>query len=334
MFYDSLPGAWGRLLLDKKLQKSGIAYGELSPLSRLSLVGSNSFGALEYEPAEAGCSEDGQLSVHLDDLACDADALLEGHPCRMLDGLAELSGAAGGAQPKIAALVSDDKRKIVHGKLSTLDGFSPWLIKLSNRTDRRESGLQEYVCSVLARKAGIVMPETHLFPSKLGCGHFGVKRFDRTGKGKVHIHSACGLLHADNGLQSLDYAALLKLTQVLTKNYQDVEQMVRLMIFNVKAGNKDDHSKNFSFMLDESNKWKLAPAYDLTKSGGINGGQTAMVNGKGVNITDDDLLAEALRIGVSARKTREMIEEVSSCLAEYDAVMKEAERTVSAEVQG
>ena len=249
----------------------------------------------------------------------------------MLDELAELSGAAGGAQPKIAALVSDDKRKIVHGKLSTLDGFSPWLIKLSNRTDRRESGLQEYVCSVLARKAGIVMPETHLFPSKLGCGHFGVKRFDRTGKGKVHIHSACGLLHADNGLRSLDYAALLKLTLVLTKNYQDVEQMVRLMIFNVKVGNKDDHSRNFSFMLDEGSKWKLAPAYDLTKSEGINGGQTAMVNGKASNITDDDLLAEALRIGVSARKTREMIEEVSSCLAEYDAVMKEAERAVSAE---
>ena len=123
---------------------------------------------------------------------------------------------------------------------------------------------------------------------------------------------------------------MLKLTLVLTKNYQDVEQMVRLMIFNVKVGNKDDHSKNFSFMLDEGSKWKLAPAYDLTKSGGINGGQTAMVNGKASNITDDDLLAEALRIGVSARKTREMIEEVSSSLAEYDAVMEEAECAVSA----
>ena len=80
------------------------------------------------------------------------------------------------------------------------------------------------------------------------------------------------------------------------------------MIFNVKAENKDDHSKNFSFMLDKKGSWKLAPAYDLTKSEGINGEQTAMVNGKGKNITDDDLIVVADEIGVSASKTKEMIQ--------------------------
>ena len=168
------------------------------------------------------------------------------------------------------------------------------------------------------------MPETHLFPSRTSCGHFGVKRFDRNGSQKIHIHSACGLLHADFRIQGLDYGGLLKLTQIFTKNYQDVEQMVRLMIFNVKAGNKDDHSSNFSFMLDEGNTWKLAPAYDLTRSCGINGGQTAMVNGKGTSITDEDLIAEAMKAGISRRKTMEMIEEVSSCLADYDKILASA----------
>ncbi len=168
------------------------------------------------------------------------------------------------------------------------------------------------------------MPETYLFPSRTSCGHFGVKRFDRNGSQKIHIHSACGLLHADFRTSSMDYGGLLKLTQILTRNYQEVAQMVRLMIFNVMAGNKDDHSRNFSFMLDEGNTWKLAPAYDLTKSGGINGQQTAMVNGKGADITDDDLNTEAMKAGISRRKTMEMIEEVSSCLADYDKILASA----------
>ena len=70
---------------------------------------------------------------------------------------------------------------------------------------------------------------------------------------------------------------------------------MRLMIFNVKAGNKDDHSKNFSFMLDKNNNWKMTPAYDLTPSQGINGEQTSMVNGKGTDITDSDLIKTAVR---------------------------------------
>ena len=106
------------------------------------------------------------------------------------------------------------------------------------------------------------MPETHLFPLKDGRGCFGVQRFDRTEKGKVHTHTACGLLHASHRVASLDYENLLKLTWILTKSYTDVIEMVRRMVFNVKSGNKDDHSKNFSFLLNEKNQWLLAPAYD------------------------------------------------------------------------
>ena len=95
------------------------------------------------------------------------------------------------------------------------------------------------------------------------------------------------------------------------------------MIFNVKSGNRDDHSKNFSFILDENKKWRLAPAYDLTKSNGINGEQTAMVNGKGINITDDDLISEAQQIGISKSKTKDMIEQVTASLADYEKLIRD-----------
>lgn len=321
IFNDSLPDGWGCLLLDRKLQKKGLSYDAIKPLDRLSLIGANPFGALEYEPTDKDFSD--EFAVHLDSLADDADAILEGNTGKMLDELLKLNGSSAGARPKITALVSENKDQIIHGGSEIPTGFSPWLIKFSNKTDRKDIGLHEYVYSLIAKNAGIIMPETYLFPSKTSYGHFGVKRFDRNSAKKIHIHSACGLLHADFRVSSLDYANLLKLTQLLTKNNQDVEQMVRLMIFNVKAGNKDDHSKNFSFMIDENKNWKLAPAYDLTKSSGINGEQTAMVNGKGIDITDDDLITEAQKIGVSATKTKEMIEQIVSSLADYDKLIKE-----------
>jgi len=321
IFNDSLPDGWGCLLLDRKLQEKGLSYDTIRSLDRLSLIGSNPFGALEYEPSDDNNSED--FSVHLDSLADDADAILEGHSGKMLDDLLKLNGSSGGARPKITALVSDDKSKIIHGSKEIPLGFSSWLIKFSNKKDRKDIGLHEYVYSLIAKKSGIIMPETHLFPSKTSYGHFGVKRFDRDGSKKIHIHSACGLLHADFRTSSLDYKNLLKLTLLLTKNKQDVEQMARLMIFNIKAENKDDHSKNFSFMLDKNNKWKLAPAYDLTKSAGINGEQTAMVNSKGTDITDNDLIEEAQSVDISPTKTKEMIEEITSSLADYEKLIKE-----------
>lgn len=321
LFNDSLPDGWGCLLLDRQLMRRNISYNEIGPIDRLRLIGKDPFGALEYEPAEEGAEE--TIKIILDSLAREADKILEGSSQEMLDELVALNGSSGGARPKITALVSDDKSKIVQNSRAVPDGFSSWIIKFSNKSDRKDLGLHEYVYSLIAKKAGIKMTETYLFPSKNSSGHFGTKRFDREGNQKIHIHSASGLLHADFRIPCLNYADLLKLTQLLTKNQRDVEQMVRLMIFNVKAGNKDDHSKNFTFLLDKLGEWRLAPAYDLTRSNGINGEQTALVNGKGRDITDDDLIKEAQRYNVSSAKTKEMIAQTEDALADYDKLMKE-----------
>lgn len=321
LFNDSLPDGWGCLLLDRQLMRRNISYNEIGPIDRLRLIGKDPFGALEYEPAEEGAEE--TIKIILDSLAREADKILEGRSQEMLDELVALNGSSGGARPKITALVSDDKSKIVQNSRAVPDGLSSWIIKFSNKRDRKDLGLHEYVYSLIAKKAGIKMTETYLFPSKNSSGHFGTKRFDREGDQKIHIHSASGLLHADFRIPCLDYASLLRLTQLLTKNQRDVEQMVRLMIFNVKAGNKDDHSKNFTFLLDKLGEWRLAPAYDLTRSNGINGEQTALVNGKGRDITDDDLIKEAQRYNVSSAKTKEMIAQTEDALADYDKLMKE-----------
>ena len=312
LFNDSLPDGWGCLLLDRKLRKRGLSYDSITPLSRLSMIGRNPMGALEYEPADEAAEEVG--NVELDSLSGEVDKILAGNDSDVLDELLKLNGSSGGARPKIVAYVSDDRQKIIHGGANPPAGFTPWIIKFSERHDKLNSGETEYRYSLAAKEAGIDMPPTHLFPSKNGGGYFGVQRFDRTPQGKVHVHTACGLLHASHRFSCLDYENLLKLTLVLTRDITQAEEMVRRMVFNVKSGNRDDHSKNFSFLLNKNFEWRLAPAYDLTPSAGINGEQTAMVNGKGRNITDDDLIAAAKVADIPASAVRSIIDTVESAL--------------------
>ena len=312
LFNDSLPDGWGCLLLDRKLRKRGLSYDSITPLSRLSMIGRNPMGALEYEPADEAAEEVG--NVELDSLSGEVDKILSGNDSDVLDELLKLNGSSGGARPKIVAYVSDDRQEIIHGGANPPAGFTPWIIKFSERHDKLNSGETEYRYSLAAKEAGIDMPPTHLFPSKNGGGYFGVQRFDRTPQGKVHVHTACGLLHASHRFSCLDYENLLKLTLVLTRDITQAEEMVRRMVFNVKSGNRDDHSKNFSFLLNKNFEWRLAPAYDLTPSAGINGEQTAMVNGKGRNITDDDLIAAAKVADIPASTVRSIINTVESAL--------------------
>lgn len=312
LFNDSLPDGWGCLLLDRKLRKYGLSYDSITPLSRLSMIGRNPMGALEYEPADEAAEEVG--NVELDSLSGEVEKILAGNDSDVLDELLKLNGSSGGARPKIVAYVSDDRQKIIHGGANPPAGFTPWIIKFSERYDKLNSGETEYCYSLAAKEAGIDMPPTHLFPSKNGGGYFGVQRFDRTPQGKVHVHTACGLLHASHRFSCLDYENLLKLTLVLTRDITQAEEMVRRMVFNVKSGNRDDHSKNFSFLLNKNFEWRLAPAYDLTPSAGINGEQTAMVNGKGRDITDDDLIAAAKVVDIPASAVRSIINTVESAL--------------------
>ena len=321
LFNDSLPDGWGCLLLDRALQKKGLSLFSITPLQRFSMIGTNAMGALEYEPITETENEFNG-DIELDSLCMEANNILDGKSSEVLEKLLTLNGSSGGARPKIVALVSNDKQKLIHGNVAK-DGYEPWIIKFQSSLDNKNIGAQEYVYSLMAKDAGIEMPETYLFPSKDCSGHFGVKRFDRINDKKVHIHTACGLLHASHRFASIDYSSLLKLTSVLTKDVREVEKMVRLMIFNVKAKNKDDHSKNFSFMLDAQNQWKLTPAYDLTPSNGINGEQTSMVNGKGIDITNIDLIKTAEAFGFNETNVREIIEQTEDALSNYDKYMRD-----------
>ncbi len=316
VFNDSLPDGWGCLLLDKYLQKQGLSYNEISPLMRLSLTGKSGMGALEYEPSQEYYNL--YENINLDELQYQSNLLLNEQDINDLEQLITLNGSSGGARPKIVCYVSEDKKKLINQYKT---GYESWIIKFSSKFDPKNIGVHEYVYSLLAKEAGLIMPETYLFESTKNAGYFGVKRFDRTlDNKKIHIHTAAGLLHCDFRVPSLDYADLMKLTSILTKDKEQVKNMLRLMVFNIKSENKDDHAKNFSFLLDENYQWKLTPAYDLTQL--KRSEHFTTVNGKGKDITNNDIIKLAHDFDFSSKETNEIIEQTENALSHYQTYMK------------
>ena len=299
VFSDSLPDGWGRLLVDRMLNSQNINPREISQIDRLAIVGETGMGALSYK-SEYNLLEDKDYQEDYDNLALSCKKILNTEYSADLDKLFKLGGSSGGARPKILTKIDNED----------------WIIKFPSSLDDSNIGKLEYLYSVCAKKCKIDIPETKLFPSKISSGYFGIKRFDRkklsTGAiRKLHMISVSGLLETSHRIPNLDYNDLMQLTLNLTKSFEEVEKLFRLMCFNVFSHNRDDHSKNFSFIYNEDlNKWELSPAYDLTYSYSINGEHATTINGNGVNPGLNDILKVAEKIGLDKKKAEKIAIEI------------------------
>lgn len=304
VFNDSLPDGWGRLLFDRWARSKNILPSDITPLDRLAHVGMSALGALVYEPDHS--EDNSNAPLNLDTLARHASDVLEGEATEVLAELIALNGSSGGARPKALIGVDEGFNNIVHGASDLPEGYQAWMVKFPNAQDGLDAGAIEYVYALMARQAGIDMPQTHLFEAQTGAGYFAIKRFDRAGSKRLHMHTACGLLDSDYRTPSLDYEDLIALTGSLTRDIREVEKLYQLAVFNVLAHNRDDHSKNFSYLMDEKGEWKLSPAYDLTFSSGPRGEQSTMVMGEGRNPGQDHLR----KLGQEAKLGNERIEDI------------------------
>lgn len=297
IFADSLPDAWGKLLLSRILKEHGIG-DELTVLDRLALVGKAGMGALEYEPDYKVVRL--KETKDLDYLSQQCHHVLQLEFSEDLDMLYSMAGSSGGARPKI---------------LTTIDN-KDWIIKFPAHIDSKDIGRQEYDYSLCAKKCGIEMTETKLYESSISKGYFGTVRFDRIRKNdekhKVHMATAAALLEADFNTPCMDYHTLMKLTRILTReNRTDLENMFRRMCFNVFAHNRDDHAKNFSFLYDEDkDMWRLSPAYDLTYSNTYYGEHSTSVDGNGVNPGEKEILNVGMQAGMRKQKCLEIMKEI------------------------
>ena len=284
VFDDCLPDGWGLLILDRYLQQNGINPRTLSLLDRLALVGSTGRGALEFRPDKSVTSE--QDYSDFEELALEAERILssDDYAGKGIDEFQYRGGSPGGARPKIF----------------TRHENKEWLVKFRAKHDPQNIGALEYEYSLLAKKCGIEMPETRLFEDK----YFGVERFDRIKDEKLHVVSVAGLIGADYRLPSIDYYHIFQICTALTHNIAELWKVYRLMVFNFLISNKDDHAKNFAFIYRDG-EWRLAPAYDLLPSDGINGFHTTSINDS-IRPTKNDIIDLAVKNGLN-KKEAELI---------------------------
>ena len=203
---------------------------------------------------------------------------------------------------------------MISGECNLPDGFEHWIIKFSAKKEIINAGRDEYSYYQMALDAGLPMMESRLF--YVGdTAYFGTRRFDRMKNQAVHMHTAGNLVDADFRLPSISYIDLCRLTYDLTKNYSDMLMLYRMMTFNVVAHNRDDHAKNFAFLMNEEGDWRLAPPYDLTYSSGPGGEHTTDVAGKGKDINQTDMLKVAEVVGIDIPTAKRIIAQVrDACL--------------------
>ena len=314
VFHDSLPDGWGRLLVDRRAREFGIEPAALTPLDRLACVGDQGMGALCYAPA-ADVWGVIDAPLDLDRLAADAHRVLAGHVSEVVAELGRLGGSPGGARPK-ALLAVNEQGDAIHGH-EAVTGYDHYLVKFRGADDPEDAAQIEQAYAAMARAAGVRMPQTRLIAGREQ-HYFASRRFDRDGGRRLHAHSASGLLYADFRLPSLDYRDLIALTRAVTRDRRECMAMFTLAAFNVLAHNRDDHARQFTFLMSSDGEWRLAPAYDLTFAPGPGGEHSTSVLGRGRDIDRERLLALARVADVRDVEARHAIDRVAGAAADWD----------------
>ncbi len=322
IFNDSLPDGWGRMLLDRKLRNQGIFPDNLTPLNRLRYVGTGGMGALQYRPIIPTSTS--KEKIELDQLSEECSQFELKEEDQFIDVLIRLNGSSAGARPKILVSIDPDTQMIRASDNRHHRTHHDWIIKFRSSIDPKDMGSIEYAYHLMAVAAGVRVPEARLFNSKHCSGYFGVRRFDREEKKFLHSHTLSGLLHADHRIPSLDYESVMKATIFLTKNVAEQKKQFRNIAFNIFAHNRDDHSKNFSFLMDEKGIWSVSPAYDLTFSSGPGGEHCTTLMGNGRSPGTPELLKLASVSHINHKDALEIIDQVKSAVSQWKTFAKEA----------
>ena len=318
---DSLPDSWGQLIMDRVFRKRGMDPAAVSPLERLAWLGLRTMGALTYHPPAETEHSDRLIDLH--EVGKNAQQILSGEANEVLPALMRAGGSPGGARPKI--LIGMKGEQVISGEADLPDGFEHWMVKFSATADGRDAGPMEFAYAAMAKAAGIDFPETKLFKVAKSAAHFGVRRFDRgPGNARFHVHTLGNLIHSNFRVPSADYADLMKVTSLLTRNYQDLLRAFRRMVFNVAAHNRDDHAKNFAFLMNESGEWTLSPAYDIGFAAGPGGEHSMTVMGEGREPALAHVLQLAGKFDIKPKDAEGIVDQVNVAVARWRYFADEA----------
>ncbi len=337
---DSLPDKYGNQLINIWLAQQGRPENGMNPVEQLCFIGTRGMGALEFETA---MFKDGKRTATLEmsSLVDIAQRMLNQRESfqtnlhkeeeKAVAEILKIGTSAGGARPKALIAYNPQNGVVKSGQGNVPDGFEHWLIKLDGVSDAQfgESsgwGRVEYAYYLMAKACGIDMTECKLMEEN-GRAHFLTKRFDREGNTKHHVQTLCAIQHFNyTEMFAYSYEQLFQTMRLLRLTYPEAEQMFRRMVFNVLATNFDDHTKNFSFIMKQGERWQLAPAYDICFAYDPTNfwvyQQTLSVNDKRSHISKEDFMTIAKANNI--KKGAEIIEEINQTICSWVDFAKQA----------
>ena len=338
---DVLPDKYGSRLINVWLAQNGRPANSMNPVELLCFIGKRGMGALEFEPALPKVNNEA-TKIELNSLIHIAQEILSGkqhfntnlsaNESKALSDILKIGTSAGGARAKAVITFNPLTNEIRSGQAEAPHGFSHWLLKFDGVVDQQIGtssgyGRVEMAYYMMAQAAAIVMTECRLLEEN-NRAHFMTKRFDRASDNvKFHVQSFCAIMHYDfNEIAAFSYEQLFETMRSMLLPYPDAEQLFRRMVFNVMAKNCDDHTKNFSFIMDKAGKWRLAPAFDIChafRPGSTWVSQHSLsINGKRQNITRDDLLQVAKRMNI--KKAVAIIDQVHAAVCKWNDFASQA----------
>jgi serine/threonine-protein kinase HipA len=252
---DASPDAWGRRVIQAKLQRPEADIREMDYLLNGpdDCAGNLSFGRTVTPPApRRPFNRTHQLGALIA-----AAETLEEHgrlPHEVLEEL-EPGTSMGGARPKVTV---EDDHKI-------------WLAKLPERGERHNVQRIEYATLEMARAAGLRVCGARL--ERVGARDtLLLNRFDREWNPDARAYwrhgfvSGLTVLDAEDGYLGRDrwsYPLLAdELRRWSVKSREDRHELFRRMVFNAMVTNNDDHPRNHALVHTRSG-WRLSPAYDI-----------------------------------------------------------------------
>nr|WP_312379227.1 type II toxin-antitoxin system HipA family toxin [Delftia acidovorans] len=317
--YDALPDGWGMLLMDRMFRRRGLTTARIGALERLAYIGNNAMGAMTFEPV-APAGEEPDVHVPLEQLAAEVQEVLRGEGGEFLQMLLLVGGSPQGARPK--ALVYRDPRS---GGFTTAvtPGFEAWLVKFPAKEEHPEVCAIEMVYAECLRQCGIETPDTQYFSLPNGLAAFASKRFDRRAGLRVPMQSLAAFTGANYRTPgTLDYVSFLRATQMCTNDVREMAYAFERAVFNVAFNNRDDHPKNFAYIMASDGQWRLAPAYDVTFCEGPGGYHQMDVMGEALAISRAHMLRLAEEAEVPQDVAGKRIDDICEVAGQFAAIAK------------
>jgi len=348
---DVLPDKYGNNLMNAWLASGGRPADSMNPIELLCFIGKRGIGALEFEPVEPKANNVA-TKIELNSLIHIAQEILSGkkqfktnlsgNEAKALADILKIGTSAGGARAKAVIAFNPNTKEIRSGHADAPKGFTQWLLKFDGVIDHQLGsssgyGRVEMAYYLMAKEAKIEMTECRLLEDQ-DRAHFMTKRFDREDENeKLHVQSFCSLAHYDfNEITTFSYEQLFETMRAMMLPYSDAEQLYRRMVFNVMARNCDDHTKNFSFIMNKTGQWKLAPAYDVCHAYRPNSAWVSQhalsLNGKRQNISRNDLQVVAKKMNI--KKANFIIDQVQNAVSKWNdfALQTNVEKELKASI--